>query len=401
VIELSDVEDASRRLSGTIRPTPAIHARGLSDLANREVWVKPEHFQRTGSFKIRGAYNFLALHATTITNNEVVAGSAGNHAQGVALAASLCGMRSTIYMPIGASLPKLEATRAYGAKVILGGDSVDTCIEAAREHAAKQHAIYVPPFDDPDVIAGQGTIGLELLEEAPRGEVVVVPVGGGGLISGIAAAIKASKSSAKVIGVEAQGATAMLAALSAGAPVALETLDTMADGIALHSVSQLTLDHVREYVDEIVTVEEEEISRAVLVLLERQKWVVEPAGAVGLAAVLAGKIPGSERVVVVLSGGNIDPLLLTRLIEHGLSAAGRYIMVRVVLDDKPGSLAQLTATVASLGLNVLSVEHHRSGRLIGMHEVEVYLTVETSDPSHRDGIVPALVARGFRAEAMR
>jgi threonine dehydratase len=398
VIELSDIKSAAKQLSGTIRPTPTVHARSLSELIGREVWAKPEHFQRTGSFKIRGAYNFVAKHTTT--NAEVVAASAGNHAQGVALAASLCGMRSTIYMPTNASLPKLEATRAYGAKVIVGGESVDACIEAAREYAGKGHAIYVPPFDDPDVIAGQGTIGLELLAEVPLPEVVVVPVGGGGLISGIALALKASNSSAKVIGVEAAGSAAMLAALSAGAPVALDSLNTMADGIALRSVCQLTLDHVQNYVDDIVTVEEEEISRAVLILLERHKWVVEPAGAVGLGALLAGKIPGKERVVVVLSGGNIDPLLLTRLIEHGLSAAGGYLMVRVVLDDRPGALAQLTETVASLGLNVLNVDHHRSGQSIGTHEVEVFLTLETSDPSHRDRIVPTLVTRGFRAETM-
>ncbi len=268
-------------------------------------------------------------------------------------------------------------------------------------YADEHNAYYVPPFDDPLVIAGQGTIGLELAEEVPDAGLVVVPVGGGGLISGVAAGLREAGSRAKIVGVEAAGAAPMLAALSAGAPVELRSLDTMADGIAVRCVSDLTFEHVRALVDEVVTVDEEQISRAVLLFLERCKWVVEPAGAVSLAALLTGSLAGDDPVVLVVSGGNVDPLLLTRLVEHGLTAAGRYFMVRVVLADKPGALASLTRALGALGLNLLTVEHRRSGAPIGVSEAEVILTLETRDPEHRDMIVPFLRERGFRAEVYR
>ena len=401
VIALEEIEAAASRLKGVIRETPTGVSRTLSSLSGRAVVVKPEHLQRTGSFKIRGAYNFVSLLAATHRADAVVAASAGNHAQGVALAASLCGLSSTIYMPINASLPKIEATRAYGATVILEGDSVDACIGSARSFSAQSGAVFVPPFDDPAVIAGQATIGLELAEATEGAQIAVVPIGGGGLISGIAVALSLKKSGMRVIGVEAAGAASMSQALASGHPVVLDKLATMADGIAVRAVSALTLDYVERFVEEVVTVEEEEISRAVLVLLERCKWVVEPAGAVGLAAVLAGKIKGSGPLLTVLSGGNIDSLLLTRLVEHGLTAAGRFLIVRVLLGDKPGELAGLTAAIAELGLNVLSVDHHRSGAVVGLDEVEVILTLETRDPGHRDQVVPSLCARGYRAEALR
>jgi threonine dehydratase len=304
-------------------------------------------------------------------------------------------------MPQGASLPKVEATRAYGAEVRFEPGNLDDAITAARLYATEHGACYVPPFDDPYVIAGQGTIGLELVQEVAVSGFVLVPVGGGGLIAGVAAALRGCASKARVIGVEPAGAATMVAALGAGAPVELPALETMADGIAVRCVSELTFEHARALVDGIVTVTEEQISRAVVLLLERCKWVVEPAGAVGLAALMAGAVPGDEPVVLVLSGGNVDPLLLTRLVEHGLTAAGRYLMVRVVLADKPGALAMLTGALGRLGLNLLTVEHRRSGAPIGVSEVEVVLTLETRDPSHRDQVVPALQAQGFRAEAYR
>jgi threonine dehydratase len=250
------------------------------------------------------------------------------------------------------------------------------------------------------VIAGEGTIGLELVEEVPEAEVVVVPVGGGGLIAGVATAIKALRPEIRIVGVEAAGAASLLAALAAGHPVTLPEMHTMADGIAVGAVSELTYAHAVAAVDEVVTVTEEEISRAILVLLERSKWVVEPAGAVGLAALLAGKIEGNGPAVALLSGGNVDPLLLRRLIEHGLSAAGRYLILRVVLDDRPGSLASLTEAIAALDLNVIEVEHHRSGALVAIAEVEVVMTVETRDVTHHDEIVADLCERGFRATAL-
>ncbi|HZT67278.1 MAG TPA: threonine ammonia-lyase [Acidimicrobiales bacterium] len=398
LIGLQDVERAASRLVGVIRPTPTVASDSISRLAGRPVLFKPEHLQRTGSFKLRGAYNRVASVAESQPGVEVVAASAGNHAQGVALASTLCGLASLIFMPANAPLPKVEATRQYGARVELTGDTVDDCIDAARAYAAERGAVHVPPFDDPEVIAGQGTVGLELAAEAPEAEVVVVPVGGGGLISGIATALAHRSPATRVVGVEAAGAPSMRAALDAGAPVRLDRLHTMADGIALRSVSELTLAHVRAYVDDVVVVDEEEISRALLLLLERSKWVVEPAGAVGLAAVLAGRVAGRGPAAVVLSGGNVDPVLLTRLIDHGLSAAGRYLILRVVLDDRPGSLAALTAEVAALGLNVLAVEHHRSGARVAVDEVEVLLTLETRDPAHRQDVVARLRAAGYRAE---
>jgi threonine dehydratase len=389
------IEEAAGRLSGVIRPTPLTASEALSALAGRPVLCKPEHLQRTGSFKLRGAYNRIAQLPP---GADVVAASAGNHAQGVALAATLLGRRSTIFMPAAASLPKVEATRHYGAEVVLEGQTVDDCITAALAFAEESGATYVPPFDDIEVIAGQATIGLELAAEAPEAEVVVVPVGGGGLAAGIAAALAQRRPGTKVVGVEAAGAPAMRRALEAGGPVTLDSVATLADGIAVRRVSDLTLAHARAYLDDVVLVEEEEISRALLLLLERAKWMVEPAGAAALAAILSGRIPGSGPAVAVLSGGNVDPILLTRLVDYGLSAAGRYLILRFVLKDHPGALASLTAAVAGLGLNVLAVEHHRSGARVGLDEVEVLLTVETRDPGHRHEIRRRLAESGFRVE---
>jgi threonine dehydratase len=390
MISLDDVHDARRRLSGIIRPTPAVHAESISRQAGRRLLLKPEHLQRTGSFKLRGAYNLVSRLETD--GAEVVAGSAGNHAQGVALAASLTGHASTIFMPASTPLPKIEATRNYGATVRLEPGAVDDALAAARRYAEERGAAYVPPFDHPLVIAGQGTVGLELAEEAPDAEVVVVPVGGGGLVSGVATALATTSPDVSVMGVEAAGAAAVRASLDAGRLVRLDDVSTMADGIAVKSPSELTLAHIRAHVSDVVTVTEEEISRAVVLLLERAKAVVEPAGAVGLAAVLAGKVPGSGPVAIVLSGGNVDPLLLTKLIDHGLTAAGRYLLLRIVLDDRPGALAGLTQAIAAMGLNVLSVEHHRSGVALPLDRVEVLVTVETRDPEHRDEVVRALRA---------
>ena len=393
MISLDDVRDARGRLSGIIRPTPVVHSSSLSHRAGRPVILKPEHLQRTGSFKVRGAYNFVSrLPDDTV---EVVAGSAGNHAQGVALAASLTGHRSTIFMPTNAPLPKIEATRAYGATIRLEDGAVDNALAAAHRYAEEQGGAYIPPFDHPLVIAGQGTIGLELADEAPDAEVVVVAIGGGGLISGIATALAHTRPGVKVVGVEAAGAAAVRASLEAGRLVCLDAVATMADGIAAKSPSELTLAHIRAHVHDVVTVTEEEISRAVLLLLERAKAVVEPAGAVSLAAVLAGKVPGSGPVVTVLSGGNVDPLLLIKLIDHGLTAAGRYLMLRIVLDDRPGALAGVTQALATMGLNVLSVEHHRSGVALPLDRVEVLVTLETRDPEHRDEVLRALRADGY------
>ncbi|MGH9281934.1 MAG: threonine ammonia-lyase, partial [Acidimicrobiales bacterium] len=332
MIGLPEVEAARDRLKAVVRPTPVERSHSLSRLAGRPVLLKPEHRQRTGSFKVRGAYNFLAALGDG-ESPEVVAWSAGNHAQGVALAASLTGRRATVFMPATASIPKVEATRSYGATVQLAGITLDECRAAADAHAAETGAMIVPPFDHPLVIAGQGTVGLEVAEEAPEVTTVVVPVGGGGLVSGVAAALKAVRPGCRVIGVEPVGAATVRTSLDAGECVTLPSLSTMADGIAVKRCSDLTLAHIRALVDDVVTVEEDEISRALLLLLERAKALVEPAGATALAAVLAGKVDGDGPVLAILSGGNVDPQLLTRIIDHGLSAAGRYLILRVILQD--------------------------------------------------------------------
>jgi threonine dehydratase len=395
LISFGDVEDARALVAPVLVPTRCEASETLSKLAGRDVWLKPEYRQRTGSFKIRGAYNKIARLPA---GGEVVAASAGNHAQGVARAARLTGHRATIFMPLNAALPKVAATRADGADVRLEGEVVDESIAAARAYAERTGAVWVHPFDDPVVVAGQGTIGIEIAEEVPDAGVVVVPVGGGGLISGAAVALKHLRPDVRIVGVEAEGSAAMRASLDAGKLVQLDRLHTIADGIAVKRPSELTLEHVRGLVDEVVTVSDDEISRALLLLLERAKAVVEPAGATSLAAILAGKAAGPGAAVAVLSGGNVDPLLLIKLIEHGLSVAGRYLLLRIVLDDRPGALAVLTRAVAEMGLNVLEVEHHRVGLSLGVDKVEVMLTLETRDPEHRAETVNALRAAGFEAE---
>lgn len=392
-MHIDDIVAAQARLHGVVRPTPATVAESLSRVVGRSVVVKPEHLQRTGSFKIRGAYNFIAQLPSGVP---VVAASAGNHAQGVALAASLTGHRSQIYMPRLASLPKLAATRGYGAQVISVDGGVDDCLAAAAKDASRTGAVFVPPFDDARVIAGQGTIGAEILQDAPDAEVVIVPIGGGGLIAGVAAAISGWRRGVRVIGVEAEGAASMSASLTAGRPVEV-TPATMADGVALRSPTPLTLAHVRDLVDEIVQVSDEQISAAVLMLIERVKAIVEPSGAMALAALLAGAVPGDGQAVVVCSGGNVDSLLLSRLIDHGLAAAGRFQVLRVVVDDQPGTLHRLTGVVAQTGANLLSVEHHREGHGLPIAAVGVTLTIETRDREHQQKIIGELKTAGYTA----
>ncbi|MEA3055038.1 MAG: threonine dehydratase [Actinomycetota bacterium] len=380
LVSAAAVDEAAARLRGIVRATPVLAADAIGRAAGRTVLLKPEQLQRTGSFKIRGAYNRIAQLDAGVA---VVAASAGNHAQGVALAALLTGRTATIFMPATAPLPKVDATSAYGATIELVDGLVDEAIVAARQHASSTGAVFVPPFDDPMIIAGQGTIGLELLREAPDATTVIVPVGGGGLISGIGVALKARRPEIRLVGVQPAAGPAR----------------TMADGNAVKSPSALTREHMDALVDEMVTVTEEEISRAVVLLLERAKAVVEPAGAVSVAAL--PHIGGDGPVVAVLSGGNVDPLLLTKLIDHGLSAAGRFLVLRLVVGDRPGALADLTAAVAAMGLNVLSVEHHRAGLDLAVDEVEVVLTLETRDPAHREQVCADLRGAGYRVELLR
>jgi threonine dehydratase len=400
LVTVDEVRAAAKLLDGVIRTTPIDRPRFLQDFTDRPVLLKHEELQRTGSFKVRGAYFHIAMLPPERRAVGVVAASAGNHAQGVALAASLLGVDATIFMPDTAPLPKVAATRSYGARVELVPDGLAGAMRGALTRAGETGASLVPPFDDRAVVAGQGTVGLELVEQAPDATTFVVSVGGGGLVSGVAVACKALVPGARVVGVEAEGATPMQAALQAGRPVDLVAVQTIADGIAVHCVGDVTLAHVDALVDDVVTVNDEEIARAMLLLLERRKCVVEPAGAAALAAVLAGRVggePGSP-VAVVLSGGNVDAALLVRLIQHGLSAAGRYLVVRVALTDRPGALMRLLSLIAEMGLNVIDVEHHRSGPVLPVEQVQVSLTLETRDPEHRDEVVAALRAHGYRVD---
>ncbi|TML13576.1 MAG: threonine ammonia-lyase [Actinobacteria bacterium] len=395
LVSIDEVREAELRIAGVIRRTSLSRIDSLVRAAGADVWCKEEQRQRTGSFKVRGAYNHIAqLEPGT----HVVAASAGNHAQGVALAASLCGLASTIFMPRIASLPKVTATQEYGAVVELGGDTVDDAVARAKQFAHDTGSHFVPPFDDRSVIAGQGTIALEVLADLPEMATIVVPIGGGGLISGIGAAVKALKPNCRVVGVEAQGAASMRASLDAGSPHRLGSIATIADGIAVRSPSALTLAHVKAFVDDIVTVTDEEIGQALVTVLERMKSVVEPSGAAALAAVMANKFPRKRRLgptVVVLSGGNVDALLLSRLIEHGLSVAGRYLRLRIDVPDRPGSLAALANDVAQLELNILAVDHHRERASLDLDEVEVAITVETRGQEHRRSALKGLRDRGW------
>lgn len=389
------VREAATRLEGVLQPTPIEPSRAVSTLVGAEVVLKCENLQRTGSFKMRGAYNRIARLSDEEKARGVVCASAGNHAQGVALAAQMQGVDATVFMPTEAPLPKVDATDGYGATVELVGDSVDDALAAAQAYCEEQGRVFVHPFDHPDIIAGQGTLGLELLDQVPEMGTVVVPVGGGGLISGSAVAIRAARPDVRIVGVQAAGAASFPAALRAGQPEALPRADTIADGIAVKRPGALTLAHVRELVDEVVTVDDSEIARAVVLLLERAKLVVEPSGAVGVAAVLGGHLDLTPTVVAVLSGGNIDPLVMQHLVTAGLTTEGRYVTVRTRVPDRPGALVELLRLMAEQRANVLGVEHHRLGRRLELGQVEVVIELEVRGNDHIATIRENLKAAGY------
>jgi threonine dehydratase len=395
LVTLADIQKAREVLGDVIRRTPMEPCRPLQAKIGGPVWMKCENLQRAGAFKVRGAL----VRISNLTREErargVVAASAGNHAQGVAVAAGLCDTRATVFMPQGAPLPKVAATRGYGADVQLVGETVDEALEAAAEYADRTGAVLIHPFDHGDVIAGQGTIGLEILEQCPEVKTIVTGIGGGGLISGIAVAVKALRPDVRIIGVQAAGAASMAESIKVGRPVRLPKIATVADGIAVGRPGEITFEHVRSLVDEVVTVSDEDISRALLVLLERCKMVVEPAGAVGTAALLAGHVSAEAPVVTILSGGNIDPLLLVKVIEHGLAAAGRYLRVAVRCTDRPGQLALMLSQIAELGANVVDVEHQRHAPGLRLGEVEVGLSVETRGAEHSYRLVSSLRSAGY------
>ncbi|MFI6047344.1 threonine ammonia-lyase [Nocardia sp. NPDC051321] len=384
---------AAELLAPVIRKTPIVASRVLSERAGAEVWLKCENLQRTGSFKPRGAYNRIANLPAADRARGVVAASAGNHAQGVAWAATSLGITSTVFMPVGASLPKLAATKAYGAEVRQVGETIEDALDAAMELADRTGATLIHPFDHPDIVAGQATVALEILEQIPDVGTVLVPTGGGGLLAGIAVALHQLAPRVRVIGVQAKEAAAWPGSLAAGKPVRVGRMSTMADGIAVGQPGQVPFAHVAEHVSTMLTVDEDSLSKALLLCLERAKLIVEPAGAAAVAALMscaAADLDLKGPVCAVLSGGNIDPLLLTRLIGHGLSAAGRYLAVRVTISDRPGGLSTLLGVVGKTGASVVDVSHARTGARLALDEVEVSLTLETRGPNHRDDVLNAL-----------
>ncbi|MHA5049211.1 threonine ammonia-lyase [Streptomyces sp. SD15] len=394
-VTLDDVRGAQKMLTGVARMTAMEGSRYLSQLVGAPVHFKCENLQRTGSFKLRGAYVRIAGLLPEERAAGVVAASAGNHAQGVALASSLLGVRSTVFMPTGAPLPKVAATRDYGAEVRLYGQVVDETLAAAQEYAARTGAVFIHPFDHPDIIAGQGTVGLEILEQCPEVRTIVVGIGGGGLAAGVAVAVKALRPDVRVVGVQAAGAAAYPPSLAAGRPVTIENPATMADGIKVGRPGDVPFQLVGDLVDEVRTVSEDNLSSALLLCLERAKLVVEPAGASPVAALLREPKAFEGPVVALLSGGNVDPLLMQRILRHGMAAGGRYLAVTLRLTDRPGALATLLGVLSVADANVLDVSHVRTDPRLGLTEVEVELHLETKGPEHCAEVERALREAGY------
>ena len=396
-VTLDDVIAARAELGELVRPTPLEFSRVLSDKVGAEVFLKCENLQRAGSFKIRGAYTRIARLSEAEQARGVVAASAGTHAQGVALAATSLGIKSRVYMPVGAAMPKLIATRAYGAEVEQVGATLDESLVAARAYAEETGAVLIHPFDHPDIVAGQGTCGLEILEQCPDVGTVIVSLGGGGLLAGIATVIRANKPDTTIVGVQAAAAAAYPMSLAAGHPIAADKMATMADGIAVGLPGAVPFEVIRSTVDRVDTVSEAALSRAMLQLLEHSKLVVEPAGAAGVALLNESTgLAWTGPIVVVLSGGNIDPLLMLRIIRHGMVAAGRYLQFRVVMPDRPGSLARLIADCAAADANVVEVEHMRHDANLLIDEVDILIQLETKGPQHCQDVFTSLRGAGYR-----
>lgn len=394
-VNLEDIYDAAKLLDGVIKKTPTISAGWIEKKYGLDVSFKCENLQRAGSFKIRGAYNRIARLTEAQRSNGVVAASAGNHAQGVALAAQILGIKATIFMPVGAPLPKYQATIGYGASVIFHGKTIDEALIAASDFSNETGAVFIHPFDHEHIVAGQGTMGLEILEQNPDVKTVVVCTGGGGLLAGTALAIKSLRPDIKIIGVQAEMAAAYPPSLAAGSPQMLPKMTTMADGIAVGKPGDVPFQLIQQHVDEIRTVSEASLARALLLTLERSKLQVEAAGIAAVAAILDDPEAFEGPVVASLSGGNIDPLLLSRVLRTGLATSGRFLMVQVRLTDQPGSLAKLLACVAELGTNIIQTSHTRMNPALAISEVDVELELETRGFDHREQILAQIVANGF------
>ena len=399
---LEDVQAAAARLAGRVHLTPCWESRTFSELCGGLVWLKYENLQRTGSYKIRGALNRILTLPATARERGVIAASAGNHGQGVAVAAALSGVAATIVMPRQAPLAKVSATRGYGARVMLHGDVFDEAHAEALRIAADEGLTYVHPFDDPMVMAGQGTVALEVLEAAPEIDMLVVPIGGGGLIAGMAVAACSLRPDLRVIGVQASGANATERAFHGRYTGPLEGPETIADGLLTRAPGERTLPIIRRHVDDVITVSDEAIAEAVVLLMERAKTVAEPAGAVALAALLSGAAAANgHRSCAIISGGNVDPNLMDRLLQFGLGAAGRHLRLRTELIDRPGALVGLSTVIADQGANIFEVVHHRIGTARSVNQVDLELTLEVRDRAHGEALLEALRAAGYLAEVVQ
>jgi len=393
-VNLDDVRRVRGLLADIVETTPLAHSRWLAETVGTPTYLKCENLQRAGSFKIRGAYVRLSRLTDEERARGVVAASAGNHAQGVALAARTLGITATIFMPEGAALPKVQATLGYGADVRFRGAGIADALVGAQEFSEQTGAVLIHPYDHEDVVAGQGTTGLEIIEQLPQAQTILVPLGGGGLVAGIAL-LKQERPDLRIIGVQAESAAAYPSSLKHGAPQAAGLGSTMADGIAVELPGTVPFAIIKEYVDEVVTVGEDTLSTALIGLLERAKLLVEPAGAAGVAALLERPELASGPTVAVLSGGNIDAHLLLEVIRHGLASAGRFMMFRVRISDRPGELMRLLAELARNDVNVLNVNHDRASEALGVRQVEVALQVATRGPDHRENLRQRLTELGY------
>lgn len=398
-MKMQDIFDAKKRLEGKVHHTPLEMSETFSRVAGGKVYLKCENLQKTGSFKVRGALNMISKLRLD-SSAKVFSCSAGNHAQGVAYAAAQRNVKAVIYMPLSTPIAKIAATEGYGAEVVLCGDVFDDAQAAAKIACSEQHGVFIPPFDHEDIIAGQGTVGIEITEDMPDVQTVLVPAGGGGLLAGVAYAIKNILPNVKVYGVQSAGAAAIAQSYGKNSPIGLDKIFTIADGIAVKRPGDITMEYINKYADGILTVTDDEIASTIISLIERAKEIVEPAGAAGLAAVLCGRYPflHNKKTVCLLSGGNVDVSFIHKIIERGLISRGRQIRLSVVLSDKPGSLEAVSRILAKNGANVIAIQYDRVNAELSLNETILHITCEVSGTEHGKRVISALKKDGYKLQ---